>query len=53
MSAELKTDERLACDQCGRYGAIDFGDKKLCPDCYASACSCCPEFDGNNESKED
>lgn len=44
MSAEIKTEEQLTCDGCGRFGAIDFGDKKLCPDCYGTSCSCCPEF---------
>lgn len=38
------TDENLTCDECGRYGAIDFGERKLCPDCYESCGSCCPEF---------
>lgn len=28
--------ENLTCDECGRYGAIDFGERKLCPDCYES-----------------
>lgn len=44
------SNEDLACDECGRYGAIDFGERKLCPDCYESCGSCCPEF--GKETKE-
>ena len=40
----LNAQENLACDECGRYGAIDLGEKKLCLDCYGSYGSCCPEF---------
>ena len=41
---DLKAQEGLVCDECGRYGAIDLGEKKLCLDCYGSYGSCCPEF---------
>lgn len=41
---EVKVVAELACDECGRYGAVDFGEQKLCPDCYGTKCSCCPEF---------
>lgn len=37
-------DQNLPCDECGRYGALDFGERKLCPDCYETCGSCCPEF---------
>ncbi len=36
-------DENLACDDCGRYGAIDFAERKLCPNCYEVCGSCGPE----------
>jgi len=44
MNEPLKAEENFACDECGRFGAIDFGERKLCPDCYASCGSCCPGF---------
>lgn len=53
MDGDLKCDEQLTCAECGRYGAIDFGEKKLCADCYGKACSCCPEFGREKESDED
>lgn len=37
-------DEKLTCDDSGRYGAMDLNDRKLCSDCYAAGGSCCPEF---------
>lgn len=40
----LQPDDNLSCDECGRFGAIDFGQRKLCPDCYEHCGSCCPEF---------
>lgn len=39
-----KPDESAICDVCGRFGAIEFGDRKLCLDCYEGCGSCCPEF---------
>jgi len=53
MDQELQKDEQLTCDKCGRFGAFDFGERKLCPDCYGTSCSCCPEFGRAEESKED
>jgi hypothetical protein len=37
--------EEVACERCGRFGAVEMGDQRLCPDCLQTACSCCPEFD--------
>jgi hypothetical protein len=48
---KVKPDSNLVCDECGRYGAVDFGERKLCLDCYESSGSCCPEF--GREAKED
>ena len=44
MSDTVKPDETLTCDKCGHFGAVQFGDKQLCTDCYGTSCSCCPEF---------
>lgn len=51
MSPEIKSDESLTCDDCGRFGAMDLGGKKLCADCYGTSGSCCPEF-GRETSEE-
>ena len=48
----VKPDNNLVCDECGRYGAVDFGERKLCLDCYESCGSCCPEF-GREENEEE
>lgn len=48
----LQPNEQLACDACGRFGAIDFGERKLCPDCYEACGSCCPEF-GKEQNPDD
>ena len=45
-----KSQEELTCDECGRYGAVSFGEKKLCLDCYGSYGSCCPEFGKEEEA---
>jgi hypothetical protein len=47
----IKADERLTCDECGRFGAVEIGDAKLCTDCYGTKCSCCPEF-GREKTEE-
>jgi len=51
MNNEMQVDENLVCDVCNRFGAIDFGERKLCPDCYETSGSCCPEF-GKEEFNE-
>ncbi len=43
--------EDLACDECGRYGVFIFDGHKLCPACYATGGSCCPEF-GRDEATD-
>jgi hypothetical protein len=45
----VKLDERLNCDVCGRFGAIELGERRLCPGCYEGCGSCCPEF-GRDET---
>jgi hypothetical protein len=37
--------ESLACDICGRLGAVELGDRVVCPDCYAGCGSCCSDLD--------
>lgn len=44
MSHAAILNENLACDECGRFGTIDFDGRELCPDCYEHSGSCCPEF---------
>jgi hypothetical protein len=51
MDIEIKTDEALTCDECGRFGAMEIGDTKLCADCYGTKCSCCPEFGRENNEE--
>jgi uncharacterized membrane protein len=42
-SSPNRINESAACDVCGRFGALEFGDRLLCPDCYGSCGSCCQE----------
>lgn len=60
VSTELKTnppkrDENAVCEVCGRFGAFEVGDRKLCVDCYQNAGSCCPEFGADDlwQQRED
>lgn len=48
---QLKPNESAVCDVCGRFGAFEFGDRKLCLDCYEGCGSCCPEF-GREDADE-
>ena len=48
MSHELTLREDLRCDRCGRFGAYDVGDERLCAECYQLRGSCCPEFGGDD-----
>jgi len=45
-------DDNLVCDECGRHGALDLGERKLCPDCHAACGSCCPEFGKEKQGSE-
>jgi len=40
----LRFDPALRCGSCGRFGALDLGDRQLCEECYRAPGSCCPEF---------
>ena len=44
----LKLDDDAQCNDCGRFGAFDLGDRHLCEDCYRGCGSCCPEFGGHD-----
>jgi hypothetical protein len=44
MANEVKFDENLACDRCGRFGAYQFDGERVCAECYELRGSCCPEF---------
>ena len=48
----VRLEEDLVCDECGRYGAVDFGERKLCADCYETLGSCCPEFGKERQDSE-
>lgn len=48
----LKLDDNLKCGDCGRYGAVDFGERKLCPGCYEACDSCGPKFDQEEPEAE-
>jgi hypothetical protein len=40
-----RPNESVACEVCGRFEAVEIGDRLLCTDCYGQTCgSCCPEF---------
>lgn len=51
---EIKTEEQLTCDECGRFGAMEVADQKLCPECYSNSGACCAgntcDDDGSIES---
>lgn len=44
LHSPLSADAGVTCDECGKFGAFTFGDKKLCEQCYSEKGSCCPEF---------
>src|SRR5215213_7300266 len=46
VTPKVQSDKTLICENCGRYGAIQFGDRRLCDECYETMGSCCPEFGG-------
>jgi len=52
MSEPLNQQEDLQCDECGKFGAFDFGEHKLCAECYEHRGSCCPEFGKENPPED-
>lgn len=53
MSGEVRLDETLPCDRCGRFGAYRFDGAQLCAECYEARGSCCPEFGRDDLSSVD
>jgi hypothetical protein len=50
QASVARPNESLVCDNCGHFGAVEIGERVMCPDCYSQNCaSCCPEF-GREES---
>lgn len=41
MNAEVAQDK--CCEKCGKYGAVEIGDKFLCEDCITEAGCACAE----------
>jgi hypothetical protein len=37
------------CDKCGRFDAVEFGERRLCPDCIANIGSCCQECEMDDD----
>jgi hypothetical protein len=37
-----------ACEMCGRFDAVQIGDRFLCVDCYEGCGSCCQESTMND-----
>jgi hypothetical protein len=44
MSETVKTVDGASCDRCGALSPLDFGDRRLCEECYGVCGSCCLEF---------
>jgi hypothetical protein len=38
---EFCAEENAACDECGSFGALEIGGRKLCADCVTLAGSSC------------
>lgn len=45
--------EPRPCDKCGRFDAVEFGDRWLCPDCIATSGSCCQECEMTDDAAGD
>jgi hypothetical protein len=41
---EPKCNENAVCERCGKFGACEVAGQWLCPACYETSGSCCPEF---------
>ncbi|MDD5139200.1 MAG: hypothetical protein PHY43_02940 [Verrucomicrobiales bacterium] len=38
---EILPAEKSQCDECGNFGALEIGDRRLCTDCVTLAGSAC------------
>jgi len=41
--------ESIACDTCGRFGALEVNGKWLCEECYTLCGSCCHEAEADRQ----
>jgi hypothetical protein len=46
-----RVNESIVCDVCGKFDAVEFGDRKICPDCYEGCGSCCSGEFGREEQE--
>lgn len=44
----LTTADDAVCEECGSYGALETGDRKLCPNCITLAGSACAGSEDND-----
>jgi len=51
-SGKVHQQADLKCDAGGKFGAFDFGERKLGSDCYEHWRSCCPEFGKEDADKD-
>jgi len=51
MNGKRQFDENAVYEWCGKFGAFQFGDRRLCAECYEAMGSCCPEFGGYDQWK--
>jgi hypothetical protein len=42
-AASVEFSDHAVCDVCGRFGAVEIGDLRLCVDCHEGCGSCCAE----------
>jgi hypothetical protein len=49
-SGSFTKDETVACEKCGRFGALEVNGKHLCEDCYTLCGSCCQEAEEDGEA---
>lgn len=48
MNSEVRFDENVACELCGRPGAYWIDGEQLCAECIQQRGSCCMEFGGDD-----
>lgn len=53
MNQPITLNEQFVCESCGRFGAVEIGDHRLCMVCYENCGSCCLEFGGDDLWKVD
>jgi hypothetical protein len=48
----VELDESATCEVCGRFGAFEIGERKLCADCCQTSGSCCAESEKDYAPEE-